>query len=52
MKLPEMELTMMKTVAWMTYGELVQVGKVTADCYFRVATQLKKQVTPIPTNDI
>ena len=32
--------------------ELVQVGKVTSDRYSRIATQLKQQGTPIPTNDI
>ena len=32
--------------------ELVQVGKITSDRYSRIATQLKQQGTPIPTNDI
>jgi len=32
--------------------ELVQVGKVTSDRYSRIATQLRQQGTPIPTNDI
>ena len=32
--------------------ELVQIGEMTSDRYSRVAIQLKKQGTPIPTNDI
>lgn len=32
--------------------ELVQIGKITSDRYSRIATQLKQQGTPIPTNDI
>ena len=32
--------------------ELVQVGKITSDRYSRIAAQLKRQGTPIPTNDI
>lgn len=32
--------------------ELTQIGKVTSDRYSRIATQLKQQGTPIPTNDI
>ena len=32
--------------------ELVQIGKITSDRYSRIATQLKRQGTPIPTNDI
>jgi len=32
--------------------ELVQVGKLTADRYSRIASNLKRQGTPIPTNDI
>jgi len=32
--------------------ELVQIGHVTADRYSRIASYLKQQGTPIPTNDI
>jgi tRNA(fMet)-specific endonuclease VapC len=32
--------------------ELVQLGKITSDRYSRIATQLRQQGTPIPTNDI
>jgi len=32
--------------------ELVDMGKITPDRYSRIATQLKQQGTPIPTNDI
>jgi len=32
--------------------ELVRIGKITSDRYSRIATQLKKQGNPIPTNDI
>ena len=32
--------------------EMVSVGKITADRYSRIAAQLKRQGTPIPTNDI
>ena len=32
--------------------ELVQMGKITSDRYSRIAVQLKRQGTPIPTNDI
>ena len=32
--------------------ELVPIGNITSDRYSRIATQLKKQGTPIPTNDI
>ena len=32
--------------------ELVQIGKITSDRYARIAAQLKKQGTPVPTNDI
>ncbi len=32
--------------------ELVDMGKITSDRYSRIATQLKQQGTPIPTNDI
>ena len=32
--------------------ELVQIKKITSDRYSRIATQLKRQGTPIPTNDI
>ena len=32
--------------------EIVSVGKITADRYSRIAVQLKRQGTPIPTNDI
>ena len=32
--------------------ELLQIGKITSDRYSRIATQLKQQGTPIPTNDI
>jgi len=31
---------------------LVPIGKVTSDRYSRIATQLKHQGTPIPTNDL
>ena len=32
--------------------ETIQIGAITADRYARIATQLKRQGTPIPTNDI
>jgi tRNA(fMet)-specific endonuclease VapC len=32
--------------------ELVQIGKITSDRYSRIASQLKQQGTPVPTNDI
>jgi tRNA(fMet)-specific endonuclease VapC len=32
--------------------KLVQIGKITADRYSRIAAQLRLQGTPIPTNDI
>jgi len=32
--------------------ELTQIGKITSDRYSRIAVQLKRQGTPIPTNDI
>lgn len=32
--------------------ELAQIGDLTADRYSRIALQLKRQGTPIPTNDI
>ena len=32
--------------------EMVQIGKITSDRYSRIAAQLKRQGTPIPTNDI
>jgi tRNA(fMet)-specific endonuclease VapC len=32
--------------------ETVSAGKITADRYSRIATQLRRQGTPIPTNDI
>ena len=32
--------------------ELVQIGKISSDRYSRIAEQLKRQGTPIPTNDI
>ena len=32
--------------------ELAPIGEITSDRYSRVATQLKRQGTPIPTNDI
>jgi tRNA(fMet)-specific endonuclease VapC len=32
--------------------ELVDMGRITSDRYSRIATQLKQQGTPIPTNDI
>ena len=32
--------------------ELIQIGKITSDRYSRIAAQLKRQGTPIPTNDI
>ena len=31
---------------------IVQIGQITSDRYSRIASQLKKQGTPIPTNDI
>ena len=32
--------------------DLIQIGKITSDRYSRIASQLKHQGTPIPTNDI
>lgn len=32
--------------------EVIQIGEITADRYARIAEQLKRQGTPIPTNDI
>jgi tRNA(fMet)-specific endonuclease VapC len=32
--------------------ELVKIGKIASDRYSRIAAQLKRQGTPIPTNDI
>lgn len=32
--------------------EVVQIGEISADRYARIAEQLKRQGTPIPTNDI
>jgi tRNA(fMet)-specific endonuclease VapC len=32
--------------------QFIQVGEITADRYSRIASQLKLQGTPIPTNDI
>ena len=32
--------------------ELVPIGEITSDRYSRIASQLKRQGTPIPTNDI
>ena len=32
--------------------ELVQMGRITSDRYSRIAAQLKRKGTPIPTNDI
>ena len=32
--------------------ELVQIGKITSDRYSRIAVQLKRHGTPIPTHDI
>ena len=32
--------------------ELVPIGKITSDRYSRIAAQLKRQGTPIPSNDI
>ena len=32
--------------------ELVSIGKITSDRYSRIASELRKQGTPIPTNDI
>ena len=32
--------------------DLAEIGKITSDRYSRIATQLKRQGTPIPTNDI
>ena len=31
---------------------LVEIGKITADRFSRIATQLKRQGTPIPSNDM
>ena len=32
--------------------ELVQIGKITSDRFSRIAAQLKRRGTPIPTNDL
>ena len=32
--------------------EIVQIGKITSDRYSRIAAQLKRNGTPIPSNDI
>lgn len=32
--------------------DFVQIGKTTSDRYSRIAAQLQRQATPIPTNDI
>ena len=32
--------------------DLVPIGKITSDRYSRIAVKLRKQGTPIPTNDI
>jgi len=32
--------------------EVIQIGEITADRYSRIAEQLKRQGTPIPSNDI
>ena len=32
--------------------KFVQIGKITSDRYSRISAQLKRQGTPIPTNDI
>jgi tRNA(fMet)-specific endonuclease VapC len=32
--------------------EITQIGRITADRYSRIASQLRRQGTPIPTNDI
>ncbi len=32
--------------------EVIQIGEVTADRYARIAEQLKRQETPLPSNDI
>jgi len=32
--------------------DLVQIGRITSDRYSRIAAQLKRHGTPIPTNDI
>ena len=32
--------------------EIIRIGKITADRYSRIATRLKQNGTPIPTNDI
>ncbi|UCF89923.1 MAG: type II toxin-antitoxin system VapC family toxin [Desulfobacterales bacterium] len=32
--------------------ELAQIGRITSDRYSRITAQLKRQGTPIPTNDI
>ena len=32
--------------------EIVQIGQITSDRYSRIASQLRNQGTPVPTNDI
>ncbi len=32
--------------------EIIQIGKITSDRYSRIASHLKRQGTPIPSNDI
>jgi tRNA(fMet)-specific endonuclease VapC len=32
--------------------EIIQIGKITSDRYSRIASNLKRQGTPIPSNDI
>jgi len=32
--------------------EIVQIGQITSDRYSRIASQLRSQGTPVPTNDI
>ncbi len=34
------------------YIELIKIGDITSDRYSRIANQLKRKGTPIPTNDI
>ena len=32
--------------------DMVQIGQITSDRYSRIASQLRRQGTPVPTNDI
>ncbi len=32
--------------------EIIQIGKITSDRYSRIASHLKRQGTPIPSNDV